>query len=134
MKWIVVWFLVMSVFPSPSYAQAPRPGAKTTEQALTGPRKQLATIIFAGLAGSIMGLSTLSFYGRPQDHLENIAVGFAVGVIGGTAYVTYKAAMQPEDFYGTDFNQSSFNRDGLEVYRSMASHKGFGPIVLTWTF
>src|SRR5580704_14870733 len=33
-----------------------------------GPRKQLATIIFAGLGGAILGLSTLSFYGRPQDY------------------------------------------------------------------
>ena len=41
----------------------------------------LATILFAGLGGSILGLSTLSFYGRPQDKLQNIAIGFAVGVI-----------------------------------------------------
>jgi hypothetical protein len=45
-------------------------------------------------------LSTLSFYGRPQDRLSNIAVGFAVGVIGGAMYTTYKAAAEPKDFYG----------------------------------
>ena len=41
----------------------------------------------------------MSFYGRPQDKLNNIALGFAVGVIGGACYTTYKAATQPRDFY-----------------------------------
>jgi hypothetical protein len=65
-----------------------------------GARRQLATIIFAGLSGAILGLSTLSFYGRPQDRLSNIAVGFALGIFAGTIYTTYKAAAKPSDFYG----------------------------------
>lgn len=64
---------------------------QTSSRAI-GPRKQIATIIFSGLAGAILGLSTLSFYGRPQDKLQNIAFGFALGIIGGTTYTTYKAA------------------------------------------
>ena len=55
--------------------------------------------VLAGLGGAILGLSTLSFYGRPQDYLANIAVGFAVGIIAGTVYVTYKAASEPRSFY-----------------------------------
>jgi hypothetical protein len=69
----------------------------------SGPRKQLATIIFAGLGGAVLGLSTLSFYGRPQDNLSNIAVGFAVGVITGTVIVTYRAATNPAEFYGAQY-------------------------------
>ena len=65
-----------------------------------GPRRQLATIVFAGLGGAILGLSTLSFYGRPQDQLVNIAIGFAVGVIAGTTYVTIKSATS-KDYYGS---------------------------------
>ena len=65
-----------------------------------GPRRQLATILFAGLGGAVLGLSTLSFYGRPQDKLSNIAIGFAFGVIAGTSFVTYKAATGPSEFYG----------------------------------
>jgi hypothetical protein len=61
----------------------------------SGPRKQLATIVFSGLAGAVLGLSTLSFYGRPQDKLSNIAVGFAIGIISGTIYTTYKTATHP---------------------------------------
>lgn len=77
-----------------------------------GPRKQLATIIFAGLGGAVLGLSTLSFYGRPQDRLANIAVGFAVGIIVGTVYVTYGAATKPKEFYGyQDRFESITNRE-----------------------
>lgn len=71
----------------------------SSSQELTGTRKQIATIIFAGLAGAVLGLSTLSFYGRPQDKLSNIAVGFAIGVISGTVYTTYQAATAPYDNY-----------------------------------
>ena len=82
--------------PQKVYAQA-----NVTEEKveLTGTRKQLATIVFAGLAGAILGLSTLSFYGRPQDHLSNIAIGFAVGVIGGAIFTTYRVATKPYDAY-----------------------------------
>lgn len=69
------------------------------ERSASGPRKQLATIIYAGLGGAVLGLSTLSFYGRPQEKLSNIAIGFAVGVIAGTAMVTYRAATNPQEFY-----------------------------------
>lgn len=94
-QWLCCVLLVMS-FPLHSFAQE-----EQIEVPQRGPRKQLATIIFAGLGGAILGLSTLSFYPRPQDHLENIAVGFAIGVITGTAYSTFKAATTPEDFYNT---------------------------------
>lgn len=90
-----------------SQAQAPNPGASggddKSKTSSAGPRKQLATIIFAGLGGAVLGLSTLSFYGRPQDHLSNIAIGFAIGVITGTTIVTAKAATNPAEFYGTQY-------------------------------
>ena len=86
--------LVMFCFQSTqAYAQARN--MNPNKQITSGPKKQLATIIFSGLAGAILGLSTLSFYGRPQDKLPNIAVGAAIGIIAGTVYTTYKAATEP---------------------------------------
>ncbi len=103
---ILVSMSLSLTFFSTAHAQgagAP-PAAQTEEKTKTnGPRKQLATIIFAGLGGSVLGLSTLSFYGRPQDNLANIAVGFAVGVISGTILVTFRAATNPAEFYGTQY-------------------------------
>lgn len=72
---------------------------REAELSQKGPRKHLSTIVFAGLAGAVLGLSTLSFYGRPQEKLSNIAVGFAIGVIGGAMYTTFQAASNPRDFY-----------------------------------
>ena len=57
-------------------------------------RKSVATIIFAGLGGAILGLSTLSFYGNPQDHLGNISTGFALGIVAGTVFVTIDSTQQ----------------------------------------
>ena len=80
---------------------------KNAELASKGPRKHLSTIVFAGVAGAILGLSTLSFYGRPQDKLNNIAMGAAVGIIIGATYSTYRAATEPRDFYArSDRNQA----------------------------
>lgn len=93
---------------------------------LSGTRKQLATIVFAGLAGAILGLSTLSFYGRPQENLSNIAFGFAFGIIGGTIFTTYKAATQPFDAY--DLSNQITNPYMLPVHEQ-------GPrLALNWNF
>ena len=90
----VFFVIVLLVFSQPIFAQMPRTTSKNS-----GPREQMAKIIFSGLGGAILGLSTLSFYGRPQDKLANIAIGFALGVMVGTAYVTYRAATLPFETY-----------------------------------
>lgn len=89
---------LVATLSEPAFAQ--RADDRAGQNATQGPRRHLANIVFAGLAGAVLGLSTLSFYGRPQDRLSNIAVGFAVGVIGGTMFSTYKAAAEPREFYG----------------------------------
>lgn len=99
-KLALILTLALSIsMPPMATAQAPAPGVGQNEAPISGTRKQLATIIFAGLAGAILGLSTLSFHGRPQEHLSNIAVGFAIGIIGGTIYTTYRAARAPYEIY-----------------------------------
>jgi hypothetical protein len=47
--------------------------------------------MFAGLAGAVLGLSTLSFYGEPQEHIGNIWTGLALGALGGAGYVLSKS-------------------------------------------
>ncbi len=81
-KSILALAVVMSLFFSQiSLAQT------SSTSGLTGFRRGLATVMFAGLGGAVLGLSTLSFYGEPQDHIGNIWTGLALGVVGGTAYV-----------------------------------------------
>ena len=111
---------------STSFAQQPPP-AQSEERSKPsgGPRRQLATILFTGLGGAVLGLSTLSFYGRPQDELKNIAIGFAFGVIAGTSYVTYKAATGPSDFYGLTHPQ--IERELASLSERQTAPQGFSP-------
>lgn len=87
--------------------------------AVVGPRRQIATIIFAGLGGAVLGLSTLSFYGEPQEHASNIATGFGLGIIGGVAYVSYKttADLQISPLGGKDLYVEY--RSGFEKKRGL---------------
>ena len=101
---IFTLFLLIFSLSVPAQAQYQQSNSQNQSGISSGPRKQLATIVFAGLAGAILGLSTLSFYGRPQDELSNIAVGFAVGIIIGTSYTTYLAATQPYEFYNSVYD------------------------------
>ena len=101
LKFTRVLILTSLIFSMTSVSLAQTAPTAGETHATGGPRRQLATILFAGLGGAVLGLSTLSFYGRPQDNLANIAIGFAGGVIIGTTYVTYKAATNPAEFYGT---------------------------------
>lgn len=90
--------LCLMLFVSTPYLHAQDDGGQSMVQKY-GPRRQISTIVYMGLAGAVLGLSTLSFYGRPQDHLTNIPIGFGVGVVIGTIYMTYQAATNPSEFY-----------------------------------
>jgi hypothetical protein len=61
--------------------------------------KDASVIAVAGVGGAILGLSTLSFVDEPQDHLSNIYIGAAIGVIIGVGYVAYSAATKGRNYY-----------------------------------
>ncbi len=61
--------------------------------------KDASVIAVAGVGGAILGLSTLSFVDEPQDHLSNIYIGAAIGVIIGVGYVAYSAATKSRNYY-----------------------------------
>lgn len=115
----------MLVFSSGAFAQR----AQTQTGAPAGPNKHLSTIVFAGVAGAILGLSTLSFYGRPQEKLSHIAIGAAIGIIVGASYTTFKAATEPKDFYSLRSNGpqaeawslASESRERSEAYTPRAN-------------
>lgn len=61
----------------------------TARAELSG-REKFSIIMYSTIGGAILGLSTLSFYGKPSDHVSNIYTGAALGLIGGATYVGYK--------------------------------------------
>ena len=52
-------------------------------------KRTTATILFASIGGGVLGLSTLSFYGKPQEHTDNITTGVLIGFLAGFSYVMY---------------------------------------------
>jgi len=47
---------------------------------------------YGGLAGALVGAAFMAFKENPGDHLNDIAIGAAVGVIAGTLYGIGRAA------------------------------------------
>lgn len=88
MKNIIVLSLVFCFWTQTSFAQ------KSTS-ANNSLRRGVATVMFAGLAGAVLGLSTLSFYGEPQEHIGNIWTGLAIGVVSGSVYVLSRSSTTP---------------------------------------
>ncbi len=79
-SWLVVFGFLFSFCPQGAEAQ-------TSTSGTTGIRRGVAIVMFAGLAGAVLGVSTLSFYGEPQEHINNIWTGLALGALAGGAYV-----------------------------------------------
>lgn len=84
MKFLKLTIMSMLFFSIATFSQF---SIAQTSAAPNQIRRSVATIMFAGLAGAVLGMSTLSFYGEPQEHINNIWLGLALGAMGGTAYV-----------------------------------------------
>lgn len=123
-KLLLSLLISASILVSNSFAHA-------AEEA-NAPRRGLATIIFSGLGGAVLGLSTLSFYGKPQEKLNNISIGFAVGVILGTGYVAYQAATTT----AYTFEQSVYQVATKVPYLPANPHQVYNtdPTLVNYTF
>lgn len=62
-------------------------------------RRATAAVIFSSLGGAVLGLSTLSFYGEPQEHTSNITNGALLGFVAGLGYVLYSTNKKSEYQY-----------------------------------
>jgi len=58
-------------------------------------RNSVSVILLSGLIGGILGLSTLSFYDKPQDNIRNITFGAGGGLIVAVIFLTASAATMP---------------------------------------
>lgn len=74
-------------------------------------RRGVATVMISGLGGAVLGISTLSFYGRPEEHVGNIYLGLGLGLIAG---MTYLIASPRESDYSEAITQArEFERHAL---------------------
>lgn len=75
-------------------------------------KNDLLIVVGGGLAGAVLGLSTLSFVEEPKEHTRNILVGASIGVIAGVAIVAYTQANKSrEAIYGTGKEEAFLRRD-----------------------
>lgn len=77
--------------------------------------KDVTTVVALGAGGAILGLSTLSFTEEPKDHLKNVLVGGAIGVIIGVGYVAYKQATGSTDDLRSQYRPSKEFSTGSRV-------------------
>lgn len=61
--------------------------------------RDISIVGATAIGGAVLGLSTLSFVEEPGDHLKNILVGSAIGIIVGVGLVAYMAATKSKGMY-----------------------------------
>lgn len=105
-------FIFTAITPVKGFAQE---NSSIVEQSL-----QDAMIIGGtALGGAVLGLSTLSFVDEPSDHLKNVLVGGAVGIIVGVGLVAYMQANKSQTIY----KQSSVDSLEFETTQRVAWHQ-----------
>lgn len=92
-------------------------------QVVSSPFKRTtATILFASIGGGVLGLSTLSFYGKPQEHTDNITIGVLLGFLSGVGYVVY------DNYKVAPQNQFS------QWHEEYSKQKKTTPSMVTWSY
>ena len=78
------------------------------------------TVVAMGAAGAILGLSTLSFVEEPKEHLKNIVVGGAIGIILGVGIVAWGQASKSRDSYEQQLDEGKEGASLLKEFPSYA--------------
>lgn len=84
--------LFIAINPVSSFAQAEGGGGDFLDESL----KDFSIVMGAGVAGAVLGLSTLSFVEEPKDHLKNVAIGGAIGIVIGVGIVIFSQATKSQ--------------------------------------
>ena len=134
-QFLAIIMSILLTFPAVTSAQTGERSSLVEESIV-----DMYIVAGAGLGGALLGLSTLSFMSEPSDHMKNILVGGALGVIGGVAVVAYSTANKGKDMYETGFIEdgdfSTFRRVAWH-YKSFQSHFGkreFPQVSVDFTF
>ncbi len=106
--WLCTLALILAVGAAPTRVLAQDASSNLVDQSL----RDAMLVGAAGLGGAILGLSTLSFVEEPKDHLKNVLVGGALGIIVGVGVVAYTQATKSETIYrqqGASLTPVDFN-------------------------
>lgn len=107
--------------PSVSMAQQKNDGSGFVDDSI----KDISIVLGAGAAGAVLGLSTLSFVEEPSDHMKNIAIGGAVGIIIGVGIVVFSQATKTSSaIVGAGLTQTKAPLSS-EKFESLSRHEFF---------
>ena len=81
-------------------------------------KNDLMIVAGGGLAGAILGLSTLSFVDEPKKHTKNILTGAAIGIIAGVIYVAYTQAYETKQSVYSRIDARDFDTYSREAWHS----------------
>lgn len=98
MKKCIIYFSLFLSISSNIFAQSTNPDFYSSEKIAQQGKNDFLVVLAGGLGGAVLGLSTLSFVDEPEDHLDNILTGGAIGIIAGVIYVAYRQANVPSYF------------------------------------
>jgi capsular polysaccharide biosynthesis protein len=70
--------------------------AQESADPLDEPIKDISIVLGTGVVGALLGLSTLSFVDEPDEHLKNIAIGGAIGIVIGVGVVIFSQATKTQ--------------------------------------
>lgn len=74
-------------------------------------KTDILIVVAGGLAGAVLGLSTLSFVEEPKKHSKNILYGSSIGIIAGVAFVAFNQANKSKEMF---FNEQAVLRGTSE--------------------
>lgn len=123
-KFLILSFLLSFSQLQTSYAQS----NDGLDGIVDETKQDMMLVLGGGLAGAILGLSTLSFVEEPKEHTNNILVGASLGIIVGVAYVAFNQANKSRDMiYSEGYDEQAsvdfktFERDMWHVQVSKSS-------------
>ncbi len=109
-NFILILCSVIMYIPQDAYSQD-----ENLDSLVGDTKNDLMIVVGGGLAGAVLGLSTLSFVEEPKEHTRNIVVGASIGIIAGVAVVAFSQATKTQDLiYGSE---------GEDGYPDDASYK-----------
>lgn len=79
-----ILFFVFSALPVSAQNQ------NETSEGFRSWKRGTAIVLFSGVGGGVLGISTLSFYGEPQEHTSNITIGALAGALAGLGFVLFQ--------------------------------------------
>jgi len=113
--------LFIFLFSLNSFAQA-QGGGEGIDDLVNDTKSDLLVVVGGGLAGAILGLSTLSFVEEPKEHTRNIIVGASIGIIAGVAFVAFSQANKTQTMLYSDGEAAYESSDKFNTYARLSWH------------